>query len=351
MGRAMGRVAPIVLFGLIPVAFLLGALLVYWDIDEFAFDFHYGLYPQAHRLLSVGVPFDSPDAAITGHNAIYTTFTAAVATPITLLPPLVADVVFTALLVAAGAACLWVLGVRDWRVYGVVAMWAPVISAVQTANVTLVLALLMALAWKYRNRRFLPGVFVGLAIAVKLFPWPLVVWLAASRRYAAAAAALGVTVLSFLLILPFGSPLDYFRLMRRLGETFGPDTYSFYDPASPGMVAWVAAAVVVLGLIVYFGAVRGDDQASFTLGVVACLLLSPIVWLHYFSLLIVPLAIARPRLGPLWFLPLAYWGLAIAPSSSWELARATLITAVIVGTVVLQRSTRARPSRDPDLVG
>ena len=176
-------------------------------------------------------------------------------------------------------------------------------------------------------------------------------WLAASRRYAAAAAALGVTVLSFLLILPFGSTLDYFRLMRRLGETFGPDTYSLYDPASPGMVAWVAAAVVVLGLIVYFGAVRVDDQASFTLVVVACLLLSPIVWLHYFSLLIVPLAIARPRLGPLWFLPLAYWGLAIAPSSSWELARATLITAVIVGTVVLQRSTRARPSRDPDLVG
>ena len=205
MGRAMGRVAPIVLFGLIPVAFLLGALLVYWDIDEFAFDFHYGLYPQAHRLLSDGVPFDSPDAAITGHNAIYTTFTAAVATPITLLPPLVADVVFTALLVAAGAACLWVLGVRDWRVYGVVAMWAPVISAVQTANVTLILALLMALAWKYRDRRFLPGVFVGLAIAVKLFPWPLIVWLAASRRYAASAAALGVTVLSLLLIVPFGS--------------------------------------------------------------------------------------------------------------------------------------------------
>ena len=129
MGRAVGRVAPFVLFGLIPIVFLLGALLVYWDIDEFALDFHYGLYPQAHRLLSDGVPFDSPDAAITGHNAIYTTFTAAVATPITLLPPLVADIVFTALLVAAGAACLWVLGVRDWRVYGVVAMWAPVISA------------------------------------------------------------------------------------------------------------------------------------------------------------------------------------------------------------------------------
>ena len=109
--------------------------------------------------------------------------------------------------------------------------------------------------------------------------------------------------------------------------------------------------MVVLGLIVFFGAVRGDDHTSFSLGVVACLLLSPIVWLHYFSLLIVPLGIARPRLGPLWFIPLAYWGLAIAPSSSWELARATLITAVIVGTVVLQRSTSARPSGGPEPVG
>ena len=233
MGRATGRVAPLVLFGLIPVAFLLGALVVVLGIERVR-------VRLPLRAVSAGPPAPlgrrsvrSARRVITGHNAIYTTFTAAVATPITLLPPLVADVVFTRSLIAAGAACLWVLGVRDWRVYGVVAMWAPVISAVQTANVTLVLALLMALAWKYRDRRFLPGVFVGLAVAVKLFPWPLIVWLVASRRYAASAAALGVTVLSLLLIVPFGSPLDYFRLMRRLGETFGPDTYSLYDPASP----------------------------------------------------------------------------------------------------------------------
>ena len=133
--------------------------------------------------------------------------------------------------------------------------------------------------------------------------------------------------------------------MRRLGETFGPDTYSLYDLASPGTVAWAAAAVVVLGLIVFFGAVRGDDQASFTLGVVACLLLSPIVWLHYFSLLIVPLGdratAARPSRGS------SRWRTGDWPSRrarAGRLARATLITAVIVGAVVLQRSTRA-----PDL--
>ena len=222
MRRAAERVAPVVFFAVIPIVLLLEALVVYWQTEKFAFDFHYGLYPQAQQLLSDGVPFDSPTAVITGENAIYTTFTAAAATPITLLPPLAADIVFTALVIAAGAACLWLLGVRDWRVYGVVALWAPIISAVQTANLTLILALLMALAWKYRDRRFLPGVFVGLAVAVKLFPWPLIVWLVASRRYRGLRSGARGHGLSLLLIVPFGSTFDYFRLMRRLGADVWP---------------------------------------------------------------------------------------------------------------------------------
>ena len=33
---------------------------------------------------------------------------------------------------------------------------------------------------------------------------------------------------------------------------------------------------------------------------------SPIVWVHYFLLLLVPLALARPRLSLLWVVPFAY---------------------------------------------
>ena len=42
------------------------------------------------------------------------------------------------------SACSYVLGVRDWRCYGVALMWPPVISAIQTGNLTLWLALACA---------------------------------------------------------------------------------------------------------------------------------------------------------------------------------------------------------------
>ena len=39
-----------------------------------------------------------------------------------------------ALLVGAALAIPYVLGVRDWRCYGLLLLWPPVISAVQTGR-------------------------------------------------------------------------------------------------------------------------------------------------------------------------------------------------------------------------
>ena len=46
--------------------------------------------------------------------------------------------------------------------------------------------------------------------------------------------------------------------------------------------------------------------------IAAALALTPIVWLHYFALLLVVVALAQPRLGLLWFVPLA---LIVTPGS------------------------------------
>ena len=59
--------------------------------------------------------------------------------PLTLLPG--PNIVFAAILIGSLPASLWFLGVRDWRCYGVVFLWPPVMSAVQTENVTLLLLL------------------------------------------------------------------------------------------------------------------------------------------------------------------------------------------------------------------
>jgi hypothetical protein len=71
----------------------------------------------------------------------------------------------------------------------------------------------------------------------------------------------------------------------------------------------------VLGLTLGGGAVllsfseghRGRRDAAFTYGLLAALLLSPIVWMHYLALLPVAIAARHPRFGIAWLLPLALW--------------------------------------------
>ena len=46
---------------------------------------------------------------------------------------------------------------------------------------------------------------------------------------------------------------------------------------------------------------------AFAFAIAASLAFSPIVWRHYFALLLVPVAIARPRLGVIWFVPILMW--------------------------------------------
>ena len=89
------------------------------------------------------------------------------------------------LLVVAVLAIPLVVGVRDWRCFALVLLWPPVVSAIQTANVSIPLALAAALVWRYRERTVVPGLALGLALAAKIFLWPLAVWLAVERRLAA----------------------------------------------------------------------------------------------------------------------------------------------------------------------
>ena len=51
----------------------------------------------------------------------------------------------------------------------------------------------------------------------------------------------------------------------------------------------------------------GNDAVTFVIVIGAALAFSPIIWLHYFVLLFIPIGIVRPRLSWLWALPLALW--------------------------------------------
>jgi hypothetical protein len=62
-------------------------------------------------------------------------------------------------------------------------------------------------------------------------------------------------------------------------------------------LAYGIGAALLLGVV----AGRRDDLLSFRLAIAAAFALSPIVWGHYWALLLVPLALRHPRLSPAWF--------------------------------------------------
>ena len=74
-------------------------------------------------------------------------------------------------------------------------------------------------------------------------------------------------------------------------------------------------------------------RRSLGLFIAAALVVSPIVWRHFFALLIVPVALSRPRFGPAWLVPLAFW---FVPGSyngtTWQTALG-LATAAVTVTV------------------
>jgi hypothetical protein len=75
---------------------------------------------------------------------------------------------------------------------------------------------------------------------------------------------------------------------------------------------------------------------------VGSLVATPVVWLHYFALLLIPIALYRPRLSGLWFVPLALWltPASHANGSAWKVSLALVVLVVVVARTVAERRTQ-----------
>lgn len=348
--------ASVVFFGVLPVITLSALFLGTIQDDAVAFDFR-PFYAAAGAVLRGETPYPSPDDPLTASTGayVYPPLPAIGAVPLRALPLEAAGLLVMALLAAAALAIPFVLGVRDWRCYGLVWLWPPVLSAIQTGNLTLFLALAAALAWRFRDRALPVSAGVGVTLAAKFFLWPLVVWLAATRRVASAALTCGIGVALLLLswaVIGFAGLGDYLDLVRRLEESVGADSYTTYIVAldlgaSSGVAraVWLALGLGLLAAVVAVGR-RGGDRDAFILAIAAALALTPIVWLHYFALLLVVVAVAQPRLGLAWFVPLA---MVVTPGSGHPTpfeTSATLAAATLTFVFALRASRAAVVTRD-----
>ena len=334
--------AAIVFCGVLPALAVVTLFVAAAHEDAVGTDFRQ-FYDAANAILDRNTPYPQDGSqAIWGGPYPYPPLIAELAAPFTVLSLQTAGLLVMGLLVACAAGTLYVLGIRDWRCYGVALVWPPVLSAVQTGNVTLVFALAAALAWKYRDRGLPSALAVGAMLAVKFFVWPLLVFFAATRRALTAflAAVFGCALLlTSWAAIGFDGLAEYPSRLRKLERHFGEDSYTAYIvgldlglPSAVARLAWLAlGAALLLGIVL--AARRGHEVQAFILSIAAALALTPIVWLHYFALLVVVVALARPRLGVLWFLPL---GMILTPGSGHPAPVETALTlAVAAATIAL----------------
>jgi glycosyl transferase family 87 len=339
---AARHVAPFVLFAALPAAVVVAMFAVAIASGPLALDFHNELYPGSKELLRGDNPFPPAGTDLTrGQNYVWPPIAALVVSPLLLLPATAADIAIAVLGLACIGLALWLVGVRDWRVYGVAALWPQVIGEIRISHLTPVLCLLAALVWRDRDSTLRPGLALGLAGAVKFFLWPLGVWLLAVGRVTAALVAAAVAAASLLLVLPFTGLDEFGRMLVDLGRAFDQDSYSSFglllrlglsEPAARALGLALGAALLVLMW----------RRRSFALAIAASLAVSPIVWLDYYALAAVPLAIARPRLSLVWFLPLATWGLPSSGIAAPELLGVGRV--LFVFAIVLFFAVRDEPS-------
>ena len=227
----------------------------------------------------------------------------------------------------------------------------------QGGNITLPLTLAVALTWRYRHRPGLAGLLVAVAISLKPFVWLRSgLWLLATRRWRAAAWAIAWGVAINLLAweaVGFSEIHVYLQLSGEVTRALWREGYSitavahhlgFGRGGAEGLLFAISA--VAAAAVLYVGLIKRRERTALVLAVVLMLLASPLVWSHYFSLLLIPMAFARPRLALAWGIGILMWPLPPRlPVYGWEEVLAWALTAICIGLAmkVDVRGTREEP--------
>ena len=246
---------------------------------------------------------------------------------------------------------------RDWRCHALALLSPPVVEGLFFGNITLLLMLPLAAAWRWRAHAVKAGLAVAAAVAVKPVFVPLLVWLLLTRRrLAAAVAAAGAVAL---IVLPwaaigFDGLREYPRLLDRLEATYGPGTDTL-----PAALSWLvsghtarqvvclAAALTLVAVAARLRRRPDGDLCVFAAMVGASVVAAPIVWPHYLALLLVPLAVARPRVAAAWALPYA---LPVVLAIDGRVLRAScfiLLALAMTAVPLLHRTAPRRGLREP----
>jgi alpha-1,2-mannosyltransferase len=337
------RVLEFWLLAVVPAVLLVGSAIAEAHSHTLAYDFDRAYAPAIHHVVHGSSPYGpSTVAALRSQTAfVYPPLGAFLASPLAALPLHSADVLVTVLAALSVPAILLLVGIRDWRCIGASLLWGPTVSAIHLGAISVPMALGVALMWRWRERPFRAGVVLGLVIALKLFLWPLVVWLVVTKRYRAAAVA---AVSAVLLVLVPWIPLRGAGLLsypHRLSILTSLEAKRGFSPAALlahlGLgwgAAQAAGYALGIALLVWTYRRRNEEASALALVCAASLLLTPILWPNYLVIMLVPLAVLRPRFGVEWLLPVLLLDETIFAPPAWQVAVLLGVLAALTAAAV-----------------
>jgi hypothetical protein len=163
------------------------------------------------------------------------------------------------------------------------------------------------------------------------------------------AFAAAVVLLAGWAVIGFAGFVSYPRLLQVLTKLEAHTSYSLI--ALLGVSGRAATALSLSlaagGALAVVLAARGadGDRRAFAVAIAASLAATPVLWMHYFVLLFVPIALYRSRLSAVWFAPLLLWLTPTTHSHGnlWRIALALGVVAFVAIATIFGRP-RTRPT-------
>ena len=191
-----------------------------------------------------------------------------------------------------------------------------------TGQISMLLMLAMTLCWRdaRRGRWGAAGVWLGVCSSVKPFVLIFLPYLLATRRFRAAGVALVTAASCFAIgVLVFGvqNSLSWYRALSQSGDwawaEMNASAFGFFrrvfdtQPIAPPVLVkpqlvklWMAAAGVIGGVTLVVAATDKSSSAvdrAFAMLLIAALLISPLGWIYYMTVVAGPVAavVFEPR--------------------------------------------------------
>ncbi len=322
----MQRWASPLAFGLAVVgAIVIVAVLTAWYNESrgWAYDFD-PYYEGAQRLLANGSPYqsvtlDGPFSPGPKGLYLYSPVLAILFVPMTWLGEQNAILAWAGLHLLALVALCWLMPVsRRLRLvtFGIAGMSAPVLYDINLANVSLFVTLGAVLIWRWLDRP-LSGIALAATLLVRPAMGVICGWWLLRGQWRPVACAVGafaaVGAVSLLVVRP-EVWLQWLTVLRNVSNVtgvkanvdLGSAVLQLGGPANVAQFALYAGYAIAVGAILL--SLRRDRELSFVVTLMATLQLSPLLWDHYLSNLLIPAAFLASR-GRTWglVLPLLAW--------------------------------------------